>query len=365
MRRVSLFAGLLLVVLCANAALGISISDLRQSGTAGTVDQITGVVVMNLEHMDYHMGRLHIQDASGQIWGGIAVVDEDEWSGTGVLARGVSVGDSVTLYNVEYVPGGAFGNDAVYFSSSSTFSVTPDVGVPAAVELTPDQIFGGAAANVGAEYQSMRVTVKGVSIEQMDIGKKDDNYALVNYDGEVAWAADYANSDKQYVGTWWKTRYHHYTCPDTPEAVWGEPYYNPISGDGYGGVRQHFASISGIMEKSENLPTYECYQLLTVDSNDFQFAIPGDANDDGAVDGSDATILANNWQMSGATWWDGDFNKDGTVDGSDATILASHWMEGVNPTPNACTVPEPQTLTLIATLLLMSFGAWFRNRRSR
>ena len=94
------------------------------------------------------------------------------------------------------------------------------------------------------------------------------------------------------------------------------------------------------------------YTLLTVGTP----SIPGDANCDGQVDGSDATILANYWQVGVGdpdpetiTWAMGDFNHDGQVDGSDATLLAAHWQEGV-PAPNA--VPEPAGGVLLAMLLL-------------
>ena len=48
--------------------------------------------------------------------------------------------------------------------------------------------------------------------------------------------------------------------------------------------------------------------------------MPGDANLDDRVDGSDVTILAGNWQVGvndgqTATWSMGDFNGDGKVDG--------------------------------------------------
>ena len=94
--------------------------------------------------------------------------------------------------------------------------------------------------------------------------------------------------------------------------------------------------------------------------------IPGDANDDGKVDGSDVTILAGNWQYGvtggGATWDMGDFNEDGKVDGSDVTILAGNWQYGV--TTAAAAVPEPSTLILL--ILLMGSGLVFcRTRSSR
>ena len=77
--------------------------------------------------------------------------------------------------------------------------------------------------------------------------------------------------------------------------------------------------------------------------------VPGDANNDGRVDGSDVTILAGNWQRgvtgtADATWEMGDFNEDGKVDGSDVTILAGNWQYGVTAT--AASVPEPSTVTM-------------------
>ena len=88
--------------------------------------------------------------------------------------------------------------------------------------------------------------------------------------------------------------------------------------------------------------------------------VPGDANKDGKVDGSDVTILAGNWQKGvsddqTAIWGDGDFNGDGKVDGSDVTILAGNWQYGVNAATSA--VPEPSTIALmlygIASLLFL------------
>ena len=78
--------------------------------------------------------------------------------------------------------------------------------------------------------------------------------------------------------------------------------------------------------------------------------IPGDANRDSKVDGSDVTILAGNWQAGvtgepNATWDMGDFNGDGKVDGSDVTILAGNWQAGVETA--ATSVPEPSMLVLL------------------
>ena len=89
-------------------------------------------------------------------------------------------------------------------------------------------------------------------------------------------------------------------------------------------------------------------------SGDSTALVPGDANGDGRVDGSDVTILAGNWQAGVdstifATRSMGDFNSDGKVDGSDVTILAGNWQYGVSATTAA--VPEPNMLLLLATIL--------------
>jgi hypothetical protein len=73
----------------------------------------------------------------------------------------------------------------------------------------------------------------------------------------------------------------------------------------------------------------------------------GDANHDGLVNASDATILAGNWQAVDATWEMGDFNGDGQVDASDATILAGNWQASALP---RLAVPEPSTVTLLLFL---------------
>jgi hypothetical protein len=85
--------------------------------------------------------------------------------------------------------------------------------------------------------------------------------------------------------------------------------------------------------------------------------VPGDANGDGVVDASDATILAGHWQQSvtnGAA--SGDFNDDGIVDASDATILAGNW--GVGTSTADATVPEPSTWALLASLGLLALFRW-------
>ena len=97
-------------------------------------------------------------------------------------------------------------------------------------------------------------------------------------------------------------------------------------------------------------------------------SIPGDANHDGRVDGSDVTILAGNWQRGvGApdpgsiTWEMGDFNGDGMVDGSDVTILAGNWQVGVTDTVTS--VPEPNVLLMLFSVMVVTYGK--RNTRKK
>ncbi len=50
--------------------------------------------------------------------------------------------------------------------------------------------------------------------------------------------------------------------------------------------------------------------------------IPGDLNNDNAVNGSDLLILLNDW---GSTESDADINTDGIVDGTDLLLLLNNW----------------------------------------
>ena len=124
-----------------------------------------------------------------------------------------------------------------------------------------------------------------------------------------------------------------------------------------------FDSISGDLSyEGIDLGVRYDYEAKTVSLVALGPAIPGDANRDGKVDGSDVTILAGNWQVGvvdgEATWEMGDFNGDGKVDGSDVTILAGNWQTGVSTA--ASTVPEPSVSVL---LLLLVSGGLMRRRK--
>jgi len=129
----------------------------------------------------------------------------------------------------------------------------------------------------------------------------------------------------------------------------GEGYLSTlaVAGDLSGASGRVFLTTYGL-DAGESLPGVTTIARL-----------PGDANGDGQVDGTDASMLAAHWlQSEGAAWMDGDFNGDGAVDDLDASILAAHWRW----TGQATRVPEPPTLALLAALLL---GCHVHARRKR
>jgi hypothetical protein len=87
-------------------------------------------------------------------------------------------------------------------------------------------------------------------------------------------------------------------------------------------------------------------------------AVPGDANNDGLVDATDAQIVADHWGTSGAIWALGDFTGDGLVNAADASILAAHWGHGAGERGN---VPEPGVLSMLILAAVGMFGT----RRNR
>ena len=112
------------------------------------------------------------------------------------------------------------------------------------------------------------------------------------------------------------------------------------------------------------------FRLVDYSSTDVKLlnyqALPGDANGDGAVDGSDFSIWnANKFRMSTA-WTTGDFNGDGITDGSDFSIWNTNKFVRVLPDnlANASgqfdVIPEPaQKLLLLAGLLAaIPFRRW-------
>ena len=90
--------------------------------------------------------------------------------------------------------------------------------------------------------------------------------------------------------------------------------------------------------------------------------LAGDANGDGTVDDRDATVLASNWNASGADWSMGDFNGDGTVDRLDADELAGNWRKCLGGSPQAA-VPEPGFFVFVfGAVLILPLRCRFSQR---
>jgi hypothetical protein len=68
--------------------------------------------------------------------------------------------------------------------------------------------------------------------------------------------------------------------------------------------------------------------------------LPGDANFDGAVNGTDFALLAGNFGKTGQTWNTGDFNFDSVVNASDFALLAGNFGK---------TIPSSAAASVAAT----------------
>ena len=90
------------------------------------------------------------------------------------------------------------------------------------------------------------------------------------------------------------------------------------------------------------------------------YALYGDANLDGTVNGADLNTVLSNFNKTGMTWSQGDFNYDGTVNGADLNAVLSNFNQTLNV---AGAVPEPSTLLLaVAGLIGLLAYAWKKRR---
>ena len=105
-----------------------------------------------------------------------------------------------------------------------------------------------------------------------------------------------------------------------------------------------------------------------------EYTLLGDANLDGAVNGSDFAILATNFNKAVSGWDQGDFNYDGAANGADFALLATNFNKGASQAADSAavdafasanglltSVPEPASLGL---LLLGATSLVGRRRRS-
>ena len=93
----------------------------------------------------------------------------------------------------------------------------------------------------------------------------------------------------------------------------------------------------------------------------------GDTDLNGAVTGDDLATLLTKYNTPG-DWSLGDFNYDGSITGADLSLLLSKYNQSI-PTPAAgaavAGVPEPTTLTLLATSLIALLAYAGRKALSR
>lgn len=86
--------------------------------------------------------------------------------------------------------------------------------------------------------------------------------------------------------------------------------------------------------------------------------LPGDLNNDGAVDIFDMAIVSNHWGETGANG--GDANSDGLVDIFDVAVVSNHWSAA-----GAAIVPEPSSGALAGAGGLLAVAASVGLRRRR
>ncbi len=113
-----------------------------------------------------------------------------------------------------------------------------------------------------------------------------------------------------------------------------------LRGGSWGGVSNYLdASIRAV-----DAPTYE------ISSLGFRVAsslLPGDANEDGTVNGDDLNIVLSYYDQTGMTWSQGDFDGDGTVNGADLNTVLSYYDQSFGICAASIAVPEPGSMALV------------------
>jgi hypothetical protein len=90
--------------------------------------------------------------------------------------------------------------------------------------------------------------------------------------------------------------------------------------------------------------------------------LPGDANLDGSVDGSDFNIWNSNKFSAVAAWCSGDFSADGSVDGSDFNVWNSNKFTSSD---GVSVVPEPLMAGWLTCWGLLAIASRFKSSRQR
>jgi hypothetical protein len=100
--------------------------------------------------------------------------------------------------------------------------------------------------------------------------------------------------------------------------------------------------------------------------------LPGDADNNGTVNGADLNTVLSNYNRTGMVWSQGDFDGNTTVNGADLNTVLSHYNQNLSlygtfgpggGSSLTAAVPEPGTLSL---LLGVAAGllVWYARKRS-
>jgi len=123
-----------------------------------------------------------------------------------------------------------------------------------------------------------------------------------------------------------------------------------------GGIVGEFATIDGVAV-TEDYGIAVSYSSSEVVA---QYALLGDANLDGTVDGQDFLLWNSSKFQSGASWADGDFDGDGITDGQDFLIWNANKFASFDM---VSAVPEPTRL--VWPMMFCVLATCGRERASR
>lgn len=125
-----------------------------------------------------------------------------------------------------------------------------------------------------------------------------------------------------------------------------------------------FDQLTSAVTNSDDRSDFDINGDGQVDSGDrdywienVQQTIVGDVNFDRTVDSEDLNILGVHWQENASSWSEGDLDGNGFVDASDLNLLGSNWQTTL---ASAAPVPEPSGALLMLTGLI---GLTQRRRR--
>lgn len=106
-------------------------------------------------------------------------------------------------------------------------------------------------------------------------------------------------------------------------GIGGVPATLNFSFDTNGAAPGTYGAFVSIKTSDENIPgASNATIFLSLSVTVAGAGVPGDLNDDGAVDGADLGLLLSEWDTNNT---DADLNDDGIVDGADLGILLASW----------------------------------------